>query len=320
VGNRGSALSGGVFGWLLGRRQAALQPAGAVTFNQQGAMVGSQTNVGRVDQMTVYGARGKLPLSIERFTYRLDRTPQCAALQRHLEAMPKRDRPVCAIVIGTENDLPRSVGETLFDFVEQEVLQPRKLSLFQKVRSPLCVQWSNHFVDCDWIWREIGQKFLDLPALNPPERVRAALGERPNSIAFGFELYVDDWTAHGPILAAWIDSLRQCRAPPGGLALAVIVLSGGLSRTATLHNLRAELDRRYVGDPDVLVLPMLKEVEFGDVRIWRAQLLEFAGSSVQEGKLQTLALDLFPDDTMKRRMGDIWKEVRAQVEEAWSPP
>jgi hypothetical protein len=308
-------------------RLFGLRPAGP-QFDQAGQRVGAQVNTAthlgdtHIGDVITYTGRAKIPPHVERFSYRIDRTPQCTALREALLARlsdpARRDRPLCAIACGTEDDLPSTLGTSLLEHVQREVLHARRLRPFSRAKTPVCRTWPDSCLDSEHLWNAIGTVFLDLAALETPQDARSALERRDGSVAFGFEINVAAWGRHAPTLASWIDDLNNCRAPPQGVALAIIVLCGPKSAGARLEVLHKELTARYRDHASVLMLPILGPVEYNEFKVWHRELISLIADDAYEGDLATMTLELFPDETVQRRMGEIWGPVRSAVREAWS--
>jgi hypothetical protein len=276
-----------------------------------------QYNVASVAGNLNIGPR-KVPPHIERFTYRIDRGPQCEALLACITGAKQRNRPICAIAFGIEDDLPNTVGTSLFEYVQGDVLHTCRLRPFLPPKSPLCLPWPDTCLDSDSLWMAVGRFFLDLETLGTLQDIRSELQNRTGSIAFGFEMDVAAWERHEPTLTSWIGSLRGYASPPQGVALAVVVLSGPKSSAERLTALHLELDARYAGDDTVLVLPPLEPVERREFKEWHRRLVVLAADSLSEGDLATMLLKLFPDDAVAHRMGEIWDPVRTAVHKAWA--
>jgi hypothetical protein len=301
-------------------RSGGKQASKRVTLEQPNISANKITQYGYVENMNLHGADIKLPPEIYRLTYLLDREPQCGVLKDYLNANPLRTGPVCAIVVGTDYDMPDMAGMALLHFVEKEVLSKQQKMAFKPVLGPLCVEWGQHFNHPDAIWREIAAKYLSLPSLMDPKDIRSALGSVSGSIAFGFELYVDDWEDNKETLLAWLDDLRRCQGPPSGLAMAVIILWSEPSQCIALQALHAEVEKTYAGDQNVLVLPILGTVGFRDVRKWRGEFQRLAGDDIEQGAIQNIVAEIFGEDDQKSfRMNEVWKLIYAGVRRAWAP-
>jgi hypothetical protein len=320
MGNRSRrALTDGFFRHLFrSQPKLAQQTAPGARFDQAGQNIGrDQFNVGTVAGDLNIG-RTKIPPHIERFIYRIDREPQCRVLFDRLSGPDHRDRPICTIALCVEEDLPITLGTTLVEYVQQEVLRARGLRAFLPPKSPLCRPWPDSCSDSDRIWNAIGTAFLDLAALETPQNVRSGIEKGSGSIAFGFEIDIATWDRHAPTLIRWIESLSDCRAHPQSIVMAVVVLSGRGSGTTRLELLHQDLTFRFSDDASVIVLPILGPVTPDEFKIWHRRLMALANDSETEAGLATMMLDVFPDENLPRRMGEIWSPIRKLVREAWS--
>jgi hypothetical protein len=290
------------------------------SFDQANQRVRDQTNINfDIDRLILDRSRPKIPPHIERFTYRMDRHPQCAALLDRLSITARRERPICAITFGIEEDLPSIFGNTVFEYLQHKA-PTCDLRAFLPPKIPLCIQWPDNCIDGEDLWRTIGTTFLDLAALDSPGNARSALERRAGSIAFGFEIDVTAWGKHFDTLISWIDTLDKCRAPQKGLALAVIVVSGSKSSAGRLQELHTDLLSRYEKDDHVLVLPMLGPIAQNEFKAWHREFMAVAADSLTEGDLASLILELFPDDAVSLRMGEIWPRVRKTMHQTWATP
>lgn len=291
----------------------------SVKYDQTNQTVGHQTNIGKVDQLLYVAQlnqlnpdRPKVPPDVEALVYRVDRDPQCRALGDRLRTQPSPAGPICAIALGTEVDLPSNFGRSLFEYLRAEVLRepllPFQPSIFQNIVCP-------NQMAIDELWREIGIKFLTLPALEA-ERARDALGQHPGSVGFGFEFDLDARGQPPEILDAWIKSLCGCKAPQRGVALAVVMLSGNGSSPEMLETLHKTLSSRYEKDPCVVVLPVLAPVQVDEFKTWHRKLIALARERQRD--LDTMVLELYPPNTQALPLGKIWKQMNSAINGAWS--
>jgi hypothetical protein len=294
-----------------------------MTFAQGGQRVDNQANIDKF-YGTLNIGRAKISPRIERFQFRIDRTPQCVALREAVLSRlsdPQRSaQPICAIACGAEDDLPNILANSLLDHVEVKVLGIRNMRGFAPPRKPICRSWPDPGDDTTHLWQTIGTVFLDLPALSAAQDVRTALGQRPESIAFGFEVNVSSWSRRAATLEKWIDEFQACRGPQQGIALAVISAYGPSVQRESLAAFHAEIERRYDSHPSVVVLPMLGPVDYAEFRAWQTDLIAELGDDANEGDLATLSTRLFPDETVPRRLGHIWPELSRIIRAAWNGP
>ncbi|MGO9444715.1 MAG: hypothetical protein ACLPXB_08050, partial [Thiobacillaceae bacterium] len=265
-------------GWF---RSTSLPTQKAATiFDQANQSIGNQINIGSFDGDLNCG-RVKIPPHIDRFAYRMDRHPQCAALQDRIAVAARRDRPICAVTFGIEDDLPSIFGNSVFEYLQYKAAT-YDLRAFLPPKRPICHPWPEDCASSEDVWRVIGTKFLDLAALDTAAAAQSALESRAGSIAFGFEMDVTGWEKHINTLTTWIGTLENCRAPQKGVALAVIVVSGLKSSTARLQELHADLTNRYEKHDRVLVLPMLGPVTPNEFKTWHREFMTLASDSVTE--------------------------------------
>jgi hypothetical protein len=289
---------------------------GSSRFEQSGQIVKAQANYGAVhgDVYNFHSDGAKLPPLVERFTYRVDRHPQCAALLERISIVASRKRPICAIALGIEDDLPVLFGTTVLEFLNHKAAVCDLLA-FLPARYPLCLQWPDDCVSGEDLWRAIGTRFLDLAALDPPSAAHREIERRAGSIAFGLEIDFGAWEKRADALKSWIETLEQCRAPAKGVALAIVVISG--RDAAKIQDLHAHLTSQYKGHNRVIVLPVLGPVEQSEFKMWHRELMDIAANSAAAGDLAALMSELYPGIVEPKRMKEIWGPMRSKIKRAW---